>query len=209
MTRPIDAADIRRRHAHAETSAPAYSPDTGICANDRQKWPCETIRLLDALQASGAQLALDDATLAAVQLAAASPAPRFDLLLPQRILTAMWWEQRRALITALKAFPATMPDADGVALIAAERKRQVAEKGYTREHDAAHRTGGMARAAACYALHAAGIKTLDTFALGTAWPWPWLEAEFKPGADRVQTLARAGALIAAEIDRLRADGRPA
>lgn len=99
---PLDAADIRRRHAHAETSAPSYSPDTGICASDRQKWPCEVIRLLDELEAVTARLP-SHAQIAAAQTAATSPAPRFDLLLTPPLLTRMWWEQRTALNTLLAA----------------------------------------------------------------------------------------------------------
>jgi hypothetical protein len=32
--------------------------------------------------------------------------------------------------------------------------------------------------------------------------WPWSGMDWRPSADRVRELAKAGALIAAEIDRL-------
>lgn len=79
----------------------------------------------------------------------------------------------------------------GAGLIAAERKRQVSEEGWTPEHDDEHELGELATAAACYALH--DIKD--------EW-WPWYEKWWKPSADRQRDLVKAGALIAAEIDRL-------
>lgn len=95
------------------------------------------------------------------------------------------------------------PASTGVALIAAERARQVAVEHYTPEHDAGHDSGQMARAAACYALYAGGVRTLPgTGLVGEGWPWPgW---RFKPGPLPLDSLVKAGALIAAEIDRLTA-----
>lgn len=84
-------------------------------------------------------------------------------------------------------------DADGAALIAAERRRQVDAEGWTAEHDDAHAGYQLARAGAYYALWAAGVTDLPG--------WPWDIRMFKPG-DPVRTLTKAGALIAAEIDRL-------
>jgi hypothetical protein len=75
------------------------------------------------------------------------------------------------------------------------------------EHDAHHDDHQLAKAAACYALRAAGIHHVGTHVLGTAFPWPWHPADFKPGDDPVRTLAKAGALLAAEIDRLSAAAR--
>lgn len=72
-----------------------------------------------------------------------------------------------------------------------ERHRQVAEEGYSPEHDDEHDEGQLAKAAAAYAL--AGLR----FEL--PWPWPW--KGFKP-SDRRCNLVKAGALIIAEIERL-------
>lgn len=91
----------------------------------------------------------------------------------------------------------------GVVAIAVERLRQIASEGWTLEHDDQH--GGdlaLARAAACYAL--AGTGGNGPFWIThmqvpqQVWPYRW---EWKP-KDRRSNLVRAGALIAAEIDRL-------
>lgn len=94
-----------------------------------------------------------------------------------------------------------MTGPDGAALIAAERLRQITGEGWTASHDDHHDSGQLARAGACYALHASGVRQLSTRRVGHGWPWPWTGADFKPG-DPVRTLVKAGALIAAEIDRL-------
>jgi len=76
----------------------------------------------------------------------------------------------------------------GVDLIAAERKRQVEVEGWNPRHDLReHCSGELAQAAACYAT-------------GRSEWWPWCDEDYKP-KDRLSDLVRAGALIAAEIDR--------
>jgi len=99
-----------------------------------------------------------------------------------------------------------MAGQDGAAIIAAERHRQVSQEGYSADHDDAHDGGQLARAAACYALYAGGVWTLPGRGeIGRGWPWPgW---NWKPGGDAEHTLAKAGALIAAEIDRLQRERR--
>jgi hypothetical protein len=94
------------------------------------------------------------------------------------------------------------PAADGAALIVAERQRQTTDEGYTAGHDAGHDPDDMIRAAIAYALNdlAAPEHVLS-------W-WPWGDASFKGGPTRVRDLAKAGALIAAAIDRLNAAGDP-
>ena len=91
--------------------------------------------------------------------------------------------------------PAAVPD--GIARITAERRRQVEAEGWTAEHDASHLEGEMARAAACYALAASAPFFANRIENGL-WPPLW---DFKPGGP-VRMLEKAGALIAAEIDRL-------
>lgn len=92
---------------------------------------------------------------------------------------------------------ALVEDGDGLALIAAERRRQVEVEGWTPEHDDAHDTGELADAAACYAAaRIAGQKPSSR--------WPWSLDWWKPSPDnRVRDLVKAGALLVAEIDRLR------
>lgn len=81
----------------------------------------------------------------------------------------------------------------GIGLIARERTRQSAKEGWTPAHDDQHETGELATAAAVYALH----HTVRRGLIG----WPWDLSWFKPKGP-IADLTRAGALIAAEIDRL-------
>ncbi len=90
----------------------------------------------------------------------------------------------------------------GIDRISAERKRQVEEEGWTPEHDAQHARGELAAAAACYAMNKAPFLTSDLDHIGyCVWPWDrrW---DKRKKHDRIRSLTIAGALIAAEIDRL-------
>jgi hypothetical protein len=119
------------------------------------------------------------------------------------------WQQQSERIDAailaidsLRAVLSTPPSAepqagvvdDAVVLIAAERRRQTEVEGWTPEHDDGHRHSEMAEAAACYA-------SLNGRDAEPPVRWPWDERWWKPKG-RVRDLVRAGALIAAEIDRL-------
>lgn len=113
---------------------------------------------------------------------------------------------------------------NGVDLIAAERKRQIEEEGWTPEHDDEHGKSELAQAAACYAW-----PPMRPVFVKKAWPWDreWWKPTIpvrgsvacgcrsagecnhfaSPTANaitdaRIRDLAKAGALIAAEIDRL-------
>lgn len=87
----------------------------------------------------------------------------------------------------------------GVELIAAERRRQIEKEGWTADHDEMHGGHQLALAAVCYALppHARLFRAFSD----APHLWPWEEEWWKP-ADRIKELAKAGALIAAEIDRI-------
>ncbi len=91
---------------------------------------------------------------------------------------------------------------DGVALIAAERQRQVSFKGWTPEHDDAHSQGELAVSAIRYALEDVEIPlgNVDSAKEDLAALWSWESCDWKP-KDPIRNLVRAGALIAAEIDR--------
>jgi len=92
----------------------------------------------------------------------------------------------------------------GVQLIADERKRQVEKEGYVAAHDDQHTNGELAIAGSIYASPA----RLRFFLLYKTSPlnWPFDDGEYKPvPQDRVKELVKAGALIAAEIDRLLRD----
>jgi hypothetical protein len=87
----------------------------------------------------------------------------------------------------------------GVELIAEERNRQVEKEGWTPEHDKQHRDGELAVAGASYAVYHTDAQVLDS-TLDNAWPWD--EKWWKPSKDPIRNLVKAGALIAAEIDRI-------
>lgn len=96
--------------------------------------------------------------------------------------------------------------------IAAERRRQIEQEGWTPEHDDC---GQLAMAAGWYALNAKAHHWSDV--LGVADPdcvayrlfaeedgfyrWPWSRQWWKPKNPR-RDLIRAAALIVAEIERL-------
>jgi len=102
---------------------------------------------------------------------------------------------------------------EGVRLIAVERTRQIQAEGWSAEHDDTHTAEELARAAAVYAWPTP--RPLEVKRM-----WPWDRSWFKPAipggriafpeaytdderrAARMRDLVRAGALIAAEIDRL-------
>lgn len=89
----------------------------------------------------------------------------------------------------------------GAEMIAAERKRQVEVEGYTPERDA-DIPEEMALAASIYAAPAAR-RTYTSWSRTVPAKWPWPDEYWKPTPDdRVRELVKAGALIAAEIDRL-------
>ncbi|MDD9726093.1 hypothetical protein PVV74_11560 [Roseovarius sp. SK2] len=83
----------------------------------------------------------------------------------------------------------------GIESIAAERKRQIEQEGWTPEHDDTHVAGEMADAAACYARNSVDPEDCPKPI------WPWSKDWWKPKTPR-EDLVRAGALIAAEIDRI-------
>jgi hypothetical protein len=98
--------------------------------------------------------------------------------------------------------PVDMP---GLRLIAAERARQMAPEpngeDWKPEHDDQHEKEALAYAAVCYAMpQSCGSARLAL--------WPWDERWWKPAirlnhiGERKRELAKAGALIAAELDRL-------
>lgn len=95
----------------------------------------------------------------------------------------------------------------GIELIAEERQRQISEEGWTPEHDDDHQEFELAAAGATYALKAAGFPDAphiigDNIRFNNEVPlWPFSLEAWKPG-EPIRDLVKAGALIAAEIDRL-------
>ena len=104
----------------------------------------------------------------------------------------------------------------GVMRIMAERSRQVRQEGFIDLVDDSYRSEQLARAAACYALPYADERRLDRMTENQPpREWPWPAVAWKPGKtttedgdtampidDRIRELEKAGALCAAEIDRL-------
>lgn len=106
----------------------------------------------------------------------------------------------------------------GAERIAKERERQITEKGWTAEHDDEHADEHLLAAAICYAVNKAenhqgkiitGFKEEGSYFSFTTvirsrppiWPWD-PKFDKREATDRMTSLAKAGALIAAEYDRL-------
>jgi hypothetical protein len=93
----------------------------------------------------------------------------------------------------------------GAERIADERQRQIDAEGYSPKHDDEHDKFELTLAAISYAGKAAGepvfIERRGKDHVRFCDPWPWSE---NPSGDdrRIRMLEKAGALIAAEIDRL-------
>jgi hypothetical protein len=111
----------------------------------------------------------------------------------------------------------------GIELITEERRRQIEEEGFDANHDAEHYNGELAMAAICFAApiliyqlehESGGLLFVDPFP--AAWDPTWDkryecgDSDFESIPDpttytpeeRINLLIKAGALIAAEIDRL-------
>lgn len=96
----------------------------------------------------------------------------------------------------------------GIEMIAEKVRTNRENKGYTKEHDLTHDKGELIVAAECY-LARAGLQVhLGNIDYGPEGPnympeaWPFERASWKPSDDPIRNLVHAGALIAAEIDRL-------
>lgn len=90
--------------------------------------------------------------------------------------------------------PAPAAMSVGADMITVERYRQMTAEGWTAEHDDEHDRGQLLRATKAY---------LDEVFSGTGLRhWPWDRSHWKPSTDPIRNLVKAGALIAAEIDRL-------
>lgn len=87
------------------------------------------------------------------------------------------------------------PTTFGTEAINAERIRQITGEDFDTAHDDAHDAAELADAALCYLEHYR--KGYD----GVPMDWPWENRWWKPSG-AIRDLAKAGALIAAEIDRL-------
>lgn len=99
----------------------------------------------------------------------------------------------------------------GTELIIQERQRQIRQEGWAPEHDAQHQDSELAFAACYYAMPCMLLRRCgneescpvhpDEFFTETGWDKKWAKRGEK---SRIRQLVVAGALIAAEIDRLQA-----
>lgn len=91
----------------------------------------------------------------------------------------------------------------GIALIRAERERQ-RKIGHSALSDDDYRESQLVLAAMSYAAVVANpdesAESMDKS--GSTADWPWDAEYWRPSADPIRNLVKAGALIAAEIDRL-------
>lgn len=95
---------------------------------------------------------------------------------------------------------------NGIEAVAAERKRQIEQEGWTAEHDDQHTDETLALVAALYAtpvpLYSQEIGE-GHILFDDPWPTEWDDAwDKRDKFDRRRRLVIAGALICAEIDRL-------
>lgn len=109
----------------------------------------------------------------------------------------------------------------GIELIKKERARQIS-KGYTKEHDEDETAMQLSYAAASFIVNAQNLffkdhthydgmgnitrlqsRDLDTKKFKEV--WPWADHDGRKKADIKTSLIKAGALIAAEIDRLNSE----
>lgn len=94
---------------------------------------------------------------------------------------------------------------NGAELIAQERLRQVEVENWTVAHDCEYVEGLLVRAAIAYTkvlTHAEYYAPPDGNEIPPEWPFD--DGWWKPSSDKVRNLVKAGALLAAEIDRLQA-----
>ena len=119
----------------------------------------------------------------------------------------------------------------GVEAIALERQRQIEKEGFSTEHDKLHIEGQLAYGAICYASPAKDRRLIrlrgennsgfpsvhldngpegeGTYIVLPPSFWPFESSAYKPDTSgtirgRMRDLEKAGAMIAAEYDRLRA-----
>lgn len=88
----------------------------------------------------------------------------------------------------------TLPLPAAITDIIAERQHQQSAEGWTPEHDDEYSGGQLIKAATCYANSTEWFTSPPLL-------WPWVAEWWKPTTPR-RDLVKAGALIAAEIERI-------
>lgn len=90
---------------------------------------------------------------------------------------------------------------NGGTLILQERQRQIIVEGYTTNQDCLYKSNELIRAAESYLCAAEYGPGLSQ----GYYEWPWKIDTFKPRGGKERCLVKAGALIAAELDRIAAE----
>jgi len=116
--------------------------------------------------------------------------------------------------------PIPKPPLAGAELITKERERQMSQEGWDAQHDDRHTEGELAMAAVCYATpEPVFVKEEYIGCVRFVDPWPWFDTievtrygdgltnrvpawDKRKKHSKLRCLIIAGALIAAEIDRL-------
>jgi len=103
--------------------------------------------------------------------------------------------------------PKKKPLSKGALHIMTERMRQIEKEGFDGKHDDLLNENNLSRAAVCYAIpelyRDLQVKVGETRIPMFDFFWPWNLVWWKPSPNnRIRELEKAGALIAAEIDRL-------
>ena len=91
---------------------------------------------------------------------------------------------------------------DGSLAIAKERSRQIKQEGFNDEHDKNENLKSIIAAAVIYANLGTEKNPTSDFIQEMKKYWPWDEKYYKP-KDQMRNLERAGALIAAAIDKIK------
>jgi hypothetical protein len=172
-----------------------YTPMMWAAMDDDARW-VEYVRVLTVLTA--AESALDEARKALFR--------QSEIARAQSVMASQAQEAYATAMAQLDEARKARDAGDGASLIAAERARQMSVEGWTPAHDDGHRHGEMAISAARYALEDVSVDYVTASARGALQSaWRWESCWWKP-KDPIRNLVRAGALIAAEIDRrLRAE----
>lgn len=99
------------------------------------------------------------------------------------------------------------PGPTGIGLIHDERERQINEEGFNDVHDAQYKDNELLKAAGAYTIVHIVAKERGWNITEMLAPdlWPFHKSWWKPQSRR-RNLERAGALIAAELDRMIAAG---
>lgn len=109
----------------------------------------------------------------------------------------VWWPTYKECFDVGRWMPLPPVEPSVFGEIAAERRRQIEEEGFTPEHDDHHDDGSLVMAAITYAMPRHLAFRLRKHSINT---WPWQDGCKFKGERR--DLVRAAALIIAEIERL-------